>query len=108
MGDQQLLFLIAMLIFWFLPGSKQRNLRSHGPGLRGSPAYGFSFRLRSRVTITEGIEIGRLPGIVHISMLTPVCRLEQTGIAHFVKEQYGLSQVLDSKKTIKLYQTVAG
>ena len=46
--------------------------------------------VRNRVTITGGIEIGRLPGIVHISMLTPMSRLEQIGIAHLVREQYGL------------------
>jgi hypothetical protein len=46
--------------------------------------------VKNRVTITGGIEIGRLPGIVHISMLTPISRLEQIGIAHLVKEQYGL------------------
>lgn len=46
--------------------------------------------VKNRVTITGGIEIGRLPGIVHISMLTPMSRLEQLGIAHLVKEQYRL------------------
>jgi acetamidase/formamidase len=46
--------------------------------------------VKNRVTITGGIEIGRLPGIVHISMLAPLSRLEQIGIAHLVKEQYGL------------------
>jgi len=46
--------------------------------------------VRNRVTITGAIEIGRLPGIVHISMLTPMSRLDQIGIAHLVKEQYGL------------------
>lgn len=46
--------------------------------------------VKNRVTITGGIEIGRLPGIVHISMLTPIKRLEEIGIAHLVKEQYGL------------------
>jgi formamidase len=46
--------------------------------------------VKNRVTITGGIEIGRLPGVVHISMLIPICRLEQLGIAHLVKEQYGL------------------
>jgi acetamidase/formamidase len=46
--------------------------------------------VKNRVTITGGIEIGRLPGIVHISMLIPISRLEQIGIAHLVKEQYGL------------------
>ena len=46
--------------------------------------------VKNRVTITGGIEIGRLPGVVHISMLIPISRLEQIGIAHLVKEQYGL------------------
>jgi len=46
--------------------------------------------VKNRVTITGGIEIGRLPGVVHISMLTPIDRLEHIGIAHLVKEQYGL------------------
>ena len=46
--------------------------------------------VKNRVTITGGIEIGRLPGMVHISMLTPISRLEQIGIAHLVREQYGL------------------
>ena len=46
--------------------------------------------VRNRVTITGGIEIGRLPGIVHVSMLTPISRLEKIGIAHFAREQYGL------------------
>jgi acetamidase/formamidase len=46
--------------------------------------------VKNRVTITGGIEIGRLPGMVHITMLTPIRRLEQIGIAHLVKEQYGL------------------
>ena len=46
--------------------------------------------VKNRLTITGGIEIGRLPGIVHICMLTPISRLEQIGIAHLVKERYGL------------------
>jgi acetamidase/formamidase len=46
--------------------------------------------VKNRVTITGGIEIGRLPGMVHISMLTPMSRLEQIGFAHLVKAQYGL------------------
>ncbi|MBW2072471.1 MAG: acetamidase/formamidase family protein [Deltaproteobacteria bacterium] len=46
--------------------------------------------VKNRVTITGGIEIGRLPGIVHISMLTPMSRLEEIGIAHLARNQYGL------------------
>ncbi len=46
--------------------------------------------IRNRVTITGTIEIGRLPGVVHISMLTPTEILEEKGILHLVKEQYGI------------------
>ncbi|MFX1465012.1 MAG: acetamidase/formamidase family protein [Promethearchaeota archaeon] len=46
--------------------------------------------VKNRVTITGGIEIGRLPGVVHVTMLTPMARLEQIGIAPLIKEQYGL------------------
>lgn len=46
--------------------------------------------VKNRVTITGGIEIGRLPGVVHITMLAPMARLEKIGIANLIKEQYGL------------------
>ena len=46
--------------------------------------------VKNRVTITGGIEIGRLPGVVHVTALVPMARLEQIGIAHLIKEQYGL------------------
>ena len=46
--------------------------------------------IRNRVTITGTIEIGRLPGVVHISMLTPTEILEEKGILPLVKEQYGI------------------
>jgi len=44
----------------------------------------------NRVTLTGGIEIGRLPGVVTVTMLAPMRRLEKLGIAHLVKNQYGL------------------
>ena len=44
----------------------------------------------NRVTLTGGIEIGRLPGVVTVTMLAPFGQLEKIGIAHLVRKQYGL------------------
>ncbi|MBI4759448.1 MAG: acetamidase/formamidase family protein [Chloroflexi bacterium] len=46
--------------------------------------------VKNRVTISGAVEIGRLPGVVTISMLCPAKQLEKLGIASLVKEQYGL------------------
>ncbi len=46
--------------------------------------------VRNRVTITGAVEIGRAPGVVTISIMAPVKQLEKLGMAHLVKEQYGL------------------
>jgi acetamidase/formamidase len=45
--------------------------------------------VRNRVTINGAVEIGRLPGVVTITMLCPMGRLEEIGVAHLVREQYG-------------------
>jgi len=45
--------------------------------------------VRNRVTITGAVEIGRAPGLITISIMAPVKKLQQLGIAHLVKEQYG-------------------
>lgn len=45
----------------------------------------------NRVTLTGGIEIGRVPGVVTITMHVPMARLEYLGIAHLVREQYDLA-----------------
>jgi acetamidase/formamidase len=47
--------------------------------------------VKNRVTITGAVEIGRLPGLVTISILAPLQQLEKRGMAHLVREQYGLS-----------------
>ena len=44
----------------------------------------------NRVTLTGGIEIGRLPGVVAVTMLAPMRQLEKIGIAHLVRKQYRL------------------
>jgi acetamidase/formamidase len=46
--------------------------------------------VRTRCTFTGGVEIGRLPGVVQLDMLAPMDRLEERGLAHLVREQYGL------------------
>ncbi|WP_435348491.1 acetamidase/formamidase family protein [Haloarchaeobius sp. HRN-SO-5] len=46
--------------------------------------------VRTRCTFTGGVEIGRLPGLVQLTMLAPMAKLEERGIDHLVREQYGL------------------
>jgi acetamidase/formamidase len=46
--------------------------------------------VRSRCTFTGGVEVGRLPGVVQLDMLAPMDVLEERGMAHLVREQYGL------------------
>ncbi|HEY5292528.1 MAG TPA: acetamidase/formamidase family protein [Burkholderiales bacterium] len=43
----------------------------------------------NRVTLTGAVEIGRLPGMVAVTMLVPMERLEKAGLADLVREQYG-------------------
>lgn len=45
--------------------------------------------VRARCTFTGGVEVGRLPGVVQLSMLAPMERLEAAGIGQLVREQYG-------------------
>ncbi|HEY76967.1 MAG TPA: acetamidase/formamidase family protein [Thermoflexia bacterium] len=44
----------------------------------------------NRVTLTGGVEIGRLPGVVTVTMMAPLARLEEVGLADLVRSQYGL------------------
>src|ERR1700738_3656333 len=44
----------------------------------------------NRATITGGIEIGRLPGVVQITFRAPLTALEKPGLLPFVREQYGI------------------
>jgi flavin-binding protein dodecin len=47
--------------------------------------------VRNRCTITGSVEIGRLPGVVQLTMLAPLDQLDAIGIGAFVRQQYGLS-----------------
>ncbi len=44
----------------------------------------------NRVTISGAVEIGRLPGVVTVTMLAPMAKLAALGLADLAREQYGL------------------
>ncbi|MBM4430927.1 MAG: acetamidase [Chloroflexi bacterium] len=44
--------------------------------------------VQNRVTISGAVEIGRLPGLVTVTMMVPVTKLTELGLAGLVKEQY--------------------
>ena len=46
--------------------------------------------VRNRCTITGGVEIGRLPGVVQLNMLVPLEKLDALGIGSYVRQQYAL------------------
>lgn len=46
--------------------------------------------VRNRCTITGSVEIGRLPGVVQLTMLAPLDRLDAIGIGALTRQQYGL------------------
>lgn len=47
--------------------------------------------VKNRATITGSIEIGRLPGVVTVTLLAPIEALEKLGIAPLVRKQYCLN-----------------
>ncbi|MFC6784736.1 acetamidase/formamidase family protein [Halobaculum halobium] len=46
--------------------------------------------VRGRCTFTGGVEIARLPGVVQLSMLVPMEKLDDVGLSETVRTQYGL------------------
>ena len=46
--------------------------------------------VKNRATITGGIEIGRHPGVVAVTLLVPMAKLDALGLGQLVREQYGL------------------
>jgi len=42
----------------------------------------------NRATITGAIEIGRAPGVVHVTFRAPVTALEAAGMLGYAMEQY--------------------
>jgi len=45
--------------------------------------------IKNRATILGAIEIGRLPGLITLTCLVPMRKLERLGIANLVRQQYG-------------------
>jgi len=46
--------------------------------------------VRNRCTITGSVEVGRLPGVVQLTMLAPLDRLDAIGVGALARQQYGL------------------
>jgi hypothetical protein len=44
--------------------------------------------VKNRATIAGAIEIGRLPGVVQVTLRAPVARLEARGLLAYATEQY--------------------
>lgn len=47
--------------------------------------------VRNRCTISGGVEIARLPGVVQLSMLVPMERLDRLGLGELVRRHYKLA-----------------
>ena len=47
--------------------------------------------VRNRATINGAIEIGRAPGVVQITFLAPLSKLDTAGLGDIVREQYNIS-----------------
>lgn len=48
--------------------------------------------IRNRATINGAIEIGRDPGVIHVTFLAPLARLDAVGLGEYAREQYDLSE----------------
>lgn len=46
--------------------------------------------VRNRATVTGAIEIGRAPGVITVTLLAPMSRLDAVGLGDYAREQYGL------------------
>ncbi len=46
--------------------------------------------VRNRATVNGAIEIGRAPGVIHVTFLAPLSRLDAVGLGGYAREQYNL------------------
>ncbi len=46
--------------------------------------------VRNRATVNGAIEIGRAPGVIQVTFLAPLAKLDAAGLGQFAREQYGL------------------
>jgi formamidase len=45
--------------------------------------------VRNRATVNGAIEIGRAPGVIQVTFLAPLSRLDAVGLGKYAREQYG-------------------
>lgn len=58
---------------------------------RAKTLFGMSKgEIRTRATFSGGVEVGRLPGVVQLSLMVPIDLLAEQGLDTLVREQYGL------------------
>lgn len=58
---------------------------------RAADLLGMSLEeVQNRVTITGAVEIGRHPGVVTVTLLAPLAKLDELGLGALVREQYSL------------------
>jgi formamidase len=46
--------------------------------------------VRNRATVNGAIEIGRAPGVIQVTFLAPLSRLDVVGLGDYAREQYNL------------------
>ncbi|WP_342028802.1 acetamidase/formamidase family protein [Aliiruegeria lutimaris] len=46
--------------------------------------------VRNRATVNGAIEIGRAPGVIQVTFLAPLSRLDDVGLGDYAREQYNL------------------
>jgi len=46
--------------------------------------------VRNRVTITGAVEVGRLPGVVQVTLPVPLKKLEELGLLKIVRKLFSL------------------
>lgn len=46
--------------------------------------------VRNRATVNGAIEIGRAPGVIRVTFLAPLAKLDAVGLGTLAREQYGL------------------
>jgi len=46
--------------------------------------------VRNRATVNGAIEIGRAPGVIQVTFLAPLTKLDAVGLGDYAREQYGL------------------
>ena len=46
--------------------------------------------VRNRATVNGAIEIGRAPGVIQVTFLAPLSRLDAVGLGGYAREQYNL------------------